>query len=410
MNKAKPFNISKRVVLEAFKAVKANKGSSGVDGQSIAEFEKDLKGNLYKIWNRMSSGTYFPPAVKTVEIPKSDGKMRSLGIPTVPDRVAQTVVKMYLEPNVDPIFHPDSYGYRPRKSAIQALGVARKRCWKYNWVIDLDIKGFFDNLDHELVKKAVSRHTDQKWILMYVERWLKAPAQRADGTLVQRRKGSPQGGVISPLISNIFLHYAFDEWMRRKHPNCPFERYADDIVVHCSTEEQAQGLLKLIKERMAQCMLELHPEKTKIVYCKDDSRKGSYLHESFDFLGYTFRMRRSWNSVKRKLFMNFSPAMSNKAAKAIRDKVREWRLDKRTDKSLGDFADITNSVVRGWINYYGAYTKSACAEVLQYIDYNLARWAKRKYKTFKGSINRARIWLTRVKNRDRRVFTHWELT
>ena len=410
MNKAKPFNISKMTVLEAFKAVKANRGSAGVDDQSITEFEKDLKDNLYEIWNRMSSGTYFPPAVKTVEIPKSEGKTRKLGIPTISDRVAQTVVKMCLEPNVDPIFHPDSYGYRPRKSAKQALEVARKRCWNHNWVIDLDIKGFFDNLDHELVMKAVSKHTDQKWILIYVERWLKAPAQLADGTLVQRGTGSPQGGVISPLISNVFLHYAFDEWMRRNYPNCPFERYADDIVIHCDTETQAQVLLKLIKERMAECKLELHPEKTKIVYCRDDNRKGNYPRESFDFLGYTFRMRRTLNNKKKVFFMNFSPAISNKAAKKIRDKVREWRLDKRTDMSLEDFAEIMNSVTRGWINYYGAFFKSACAAVLRYIDYNLAKWAKRKYKTFKGSFNKARIWLTKLKKRDQRLFTHWELT
>lgn len=410
VNKAKPFNISKIIVLNAFKEVKANKGSAGIDDITIQEFEKDLKDNLYKIWNRMSSGTYFPPAVKTVEIPKADGKTRKLGIPTISDRVAQTVVKMYLEPMLDPIFHSDSYGYRPGKSAIQALDIARKRCWKHNWIIDLDIKGFFDNLDHDLVMRAVHKHTDQKWILMYIERWLKAPAQLADGTIVNRDKGSPQGGVISPLIANLFLHYALDEWMRRNHPNCPFERYADDIVIHCNTEQQAQELLKLIRMRMAECKLELHPEKTKVVYCKDGKRKESYPQESFDFLGYTFRIRESRNSKDGTLFMNFSPAISNKAAKKIRDKVREWRLDKRTDMSLKDFARIMNSVVRGWINYYGAFYRSALAEVLRYIDYNLSKWAKRKYKTFKGSFNKARRWLTKVKNRDRQLFAHWKLT
>ena len=242
---------------------------------------------------------------------------------------------------------------------------------------------------------------------MYVERWLKAPAQLADGTLVHRDKGSPQGGVISPLISNIFLHYAIDEWMRRNFLHCPFERYADDIVVHCDTEEQAQGLLKAIKMRMAECKLELHPEKTKIVYCKDGKRRREYQHERFDFLGYTFQIRRSRNSRDGTFFMNFSPAISNKASKKIRDKIREWRIDKRTDKSLGDYAQIMNAVVRGWINYYGVFSKTAIVKVLQYIDYNLAKWAKRKYKTFKGSFNRARKWLMRLKNRDRKLFAHW---
>ena len=410
VNKAKPFVISKMIIMEAFKAVKANDGSEGVDDETIEEFEKNLKDNLYKIWNRMSSGTYFPPPVMTVEIPKGEGKMRKLGIPTVSDRVAQTVVKTYLEPSLDPIFHPDSFGYRPRKSAIQALEVARKRCWKQNWVIDLDIKGFFDNLDHELVMKAVRKHTDKKWILMYVERWLKAPAQLADGTLVHRDRGSPQGGVISPLISNIFLHYAFDEWMKRNFPNCPFERYADDIVVHCSTEAQAQGLLESIRKRLAECKLELHPEKTKIVYCYGYRKKMNYPNESFDFLGYTFRIRESRNSKDGSLFMNFTPGISNKAAKKIRDKIRKWKIAKRTDMSLEDFAQIMNSVIRGWINYYGVLLKSALAKVLQYIDYNLAKWAQKKYKSFKGSFNKAREWLTRLKHRDRQLFVHWNLT
>lgn len=228
MEQAKPFCISKRVVWEAYKRVKVNQGAAGVDAESIADFEKDLKNNLYKIWNRMASGSYFPPPVRTVAIPKKDGGERKLGIPTVADRIAQMVVKMYLEPVLEPIFHPDSYGYRPGKSAIEALGVARRRCWRYNWVVDLDIKGYFDSIDHELLMRAVRKHTDSRWILLYVERWLKAPAQTEDGTLVNRDRGTPQGGVISPLLANLFLHYAFDEWMRRNYRNIPFERYADD--------------------------------------------------------------------------------------------------------------------------------------------------------------------------------------
>lgn len=242
MSKAKPFRISKRTVWEAYKRVKANKGTAGVDEISITEFERDLENNLYKLWNRMSSGSYFPPPVRSVEIPKSSGGKRILGIPTVADRTAQTVVKMNLEPELEPHFHRDSYGYRPGKSAVQAVGVVRERCWRNDWVLDLDIKGCFDNLDHELLMRAVRRHTDCRWMLLYIERWLKAPVQQPDGTLVQREKGVPQGGVISPLLANLFLHYAFDEWMKRNFPRIPFERYADDAIVHCRSERQAQWL------------------------------------------------------------------------------------------------------------------------------------------------------------------------
>lgn len=274
MIKAKPFRISKRVVFESYKRVRANRGAAGVDQESIADFGKDLKNNLYKIWNRMSSGSYFPPAVRLVAIAKKDGGQRKLGVPTVSDRIAQMVAKMYFEPEVDPYFHPGSYGYRPGKSAIEAVGVARKRCWRYNWAVDLDIKGFFDNIDHELLMRAVRKHTDSKWLLLYIERWLKAPVQAADGTLDSREKGSPQGSVISPLLANLFLHYAFDEWMRRNYDSIPFERYADDILVHCKSEQQARWIKTVIAERLRQCGLELHPEKTKIVYCKDSFRKG----------------------------------------------------------------------------------------------------------------------------------------
>jgi len=407
VNKAKPFNISKRVVIDAYKAVKANKGSAGVDGVTFEEFEKDLTGNLYKIWNRMSSGTYFPPAVRTVEIPKDDGKMRKLGIPTIPDRVAQMVVKMYLEPKIDPYFHPDSYGYRPRKSAIQAVEVARKRCWKYNWVIDLDIKGFFDNMDHNLVMKAVRMHTEEKWILLYIERWLKASSQLPDGTQELRDKGTPQGGVISPLLANLFMHYAFDEWMKRNFPNNPFERYADDVVVHCKTEEEAKKLLEEIRKRLAECLLELHPEKTKIVYCKDDNRKGNYKNEKFDFLGFTFQIRKAQNS-KGSIFMSFLPAIGDKATKMIREEVRKWNIQRRTDKSLEEFAKEKNPIIQGWINYYGKFYRSKLENVLQCIDLNLAKWAKRKYKSFKASLSRGIKWIGRLKSRDNQLFAHWE--
>jgi RNA-directed DNA polymerase len=275
---AKPYVIPKRLVWEAYQRVKANRGAAGVDGESLAAFEKDLKGNLNKVWNRMSSGSYFPPPVRLVEIPKDNGGKRPLGIPTVADRVAQTVVKMVFEPLVEPVFHQDSYGYRPGRSALDAVGVARKRCWGADWVIDLDIKGFFDSISHDLVERAVAHHTDLPWVRLYVGRWLRAPVQRPDGTLEERTKGTPQGGVISPLLANLFLHYAFDLWMQRTFPRVQFERYADDAIVHCRSKGQARAVLEAIRGRFEQCGLERHPVKTRIVYCKDDDRPGEYEH------------------------------------------------------------------------------------------------------------------------------------
>ncbi len=274
MPEAKPYNIPKQLVWDAYQRVKANRGAAGVDGESLAAFEQDLKGNLYKVWNRMSSGSYFPPPVRLVEIEKDNGGTRPLGIPTVADRVCQTVAKMVLEPMVEPVFHPDSYGYRPGKSALDAVGMARKRCWATAWVIDLDIKSFFDSLDHELVERAVAHHTDIPWVRLYIARWLRAPVQRPDGTLEQRTRGTPQGGVVSPLLANLFLHYAFDIWMQRHFPGVRFERYADDAIVHCRTEQEARAVLEAIRGRFEQCGLELHPMKTRIVYCKRDGRPG----------------------------------------------------------------------------------------------------------------------------------------
>ena len=288
-----------------------------MDDQSIEEFEKDLKNNLYKLWNRMSSGSYLPPPVKRVQIDKRGGGKRPLGIPTVSDRIAQAVVKGYLEPELEKHFHPDSYGYRPGKSALQAVGKARQRCWRYAWVLDLDIKAFFDSVPHELLLRAVRKHTDCRWVLLYVERWLKAPVQLDDGTLQPREKGTPQGSVVSPLLSNLFLHYTFDRWMAKHHPNIPFERFADDLLCHCNSEEQARELKDILERRFADCGLELHPSKTKIVYCKDDDRRGNYPNEKFDFLGYEFRPRRSKNRWG-KFFVNFSPGVSKAATKAIR--------------------------------------------------------------------------------------------
>ncbi|MGH8402034.1 MAG: group II intron reverse transcriptase/maturase [Gammaproteobacteria bacterium] len=408
MSKPKPFAISKEVVWEAYLRVKANKGAAGVDRESIEEFEKGLKGNLYKLWNRMSSGSYTPPPVRMVEIPKPGGRgVRILGVPTVADRIAQTVVKMYLEPQVEPVFHPDSYGYRPGRSALQAVGVCRERCWKRDWIIDLDIQKFFDTLDHELVLRAVRHHTDRRWILLYVERWLKAPLQREDGTLVAREQGSPQGSAISPLLANLFMHYAFDAWMKREFPGIGFERYCDDVVVHCKSERQAKYILIAITERLAGCKLAVSPDKTRLVYCKDDHRLGSHEHERFDFLGYTFRPRLSRSLKHDKYFVNFSPAVSDEAGKRMRREIRSWRLQRRSDKTLGDLARMFNVVVQGWINYYGRYYPSMLHRSLRPLNEYLVRWARRKYKRLHRHDERARRFIADVSQREPNLFAHW---
>ncbi|MBP1778306.1 MAG: Retron-type reverse transcriptase [candidate division NC10 bacterium] len=409
MSEAKPYAIPKQLVWDAYQQVKANRGAAGVDGQSLAAFEHDLKGNLYKVWNRMSSGSYFPPPVRLVEIPKETGGMRPLGIPTVADRVAQTVVKMVLEPLVEPCFHPDSYGYRPGRSALDAVGTARQRCWDADWVIDLDIKAFFDSLDHALLERAVAHHTDLPWVRLYIARWLRAPVQRPDGTLAQRTTGTPQGGVVSPLLANLFLHYAFDLWMRRTFPRIPFERYADDAIVHCRSERQAQVVLEAIRGRFAQCGLELHLTKTRIVYCKDDDRPGEHGHIKFDFLGYTFQPRRAKNR-QGKFFVSFLPAISTQAATAIRQTIREWRMAAtRNNQSLEDLARLVNPVVRGWMNYYGRFYRSRCVQVLRHLNEALAAWVRRKYTRFRRRERAAMHWLGRIARRDPHVFVLWEL-
>lgn len=409
MPEAKPYDIPKQLVWEAYQRVKANRGAAGVDGESLAAFDKDLKGNLYKIWNRMSSGSYFPPPVRLVEIEKDNGGMRPLGIPTVADRVAQTVVKMVLEPVVEPEFHPDSYGYRPGRGALDAVAVARKRCWEADWVIDLDIRAFFDSLDWNLVERAVAHHTEVSWVRLYIARWLRAPVQRPDGTMEQRARGTPQGGVISPLLANLFLHYAFDLWMRRHYPSVQFERYADDAIVHCRSKRQAEVVLEAIRDRFVQCKLELHPTKTKIVYCKDDDRRGEYEPVVFDFLGYTFQPRRAKNRYG-KFFVSFLPAISTKSAKKIRKTIREWRLaSTRNNQRLEDLARLLNPVVRGWMNYYGRFYRSKCVQVLRHLNEALAAWARRKYKRFRCRERASVHWLGRIARRDPKLFVLWEL-
>jgi RNA-directed DNA polymerase len=408
MTGAKSFTIEKSEVWGAFKRVKANQGAAGVDGQTLERFEDRLGSELYKLWNRMSSGSYMPPPVRRVMIPKADGGQRPLGIPTVSDRIAQEVVRRYLEPLLEPVFHKDSYGYRPGRSAIDAIRTARQRCWRYDWVLDMDIKGFSDTIDHELLLRAVRHHTDCTWVLLYIERWLKAPVMREDGTLVAPDRGTPQGGVISPLLANLFLHYAFDQWMDRENPDVPFERYADDIICHCRTEGEARALRKQVQTRLCECGLALHPQKTKIVYCKDTNRKGQYPTVAFDFLGYRFQPRLAvWRGG---LFgVSYLPAASPKALKTFRRRVRNWGLQRRSDKGLIDLARMFNRKIEGWIGYFRCFYKSALYPTLRLIDAHLHRWVMRKFKRFKQQPRQARLWLARIAKSTPGLFAHWSL-
>jgi RNA-directed DNA polymerase len=405
----KPFKITKKQVYEAYKAVKSNQGAAGVDKESIEQFEANLKGNLYKLWNRMSSGSYLPPPVRAVSIPKKSGGERILGVPTVADRVAQTVVKQLIEPDLDPIFLADSYGYRPGKSALDAIGVTRERCWKYNWVLEFDIKGLFDNIDHELLLRAVRKHVKCIWALLYIERWLKAPMELEDGTRVERTCGTPQGGVVSPILSNLFMHYTFDLWMARTYPNLPWCRYADDGLVHCRVEHEAQVVKAALQARLAECRLEMHPTKTKIVYCKDGNRRGKYPNIKFDFLGYCFRPRLVRRSRDNLLFCSFSPVVSPSALKSMRAKIRELGIRRRTEVSLEEIAFRINPLLRGWINYYGRYAPSALAPLLRYVNQTLQAWARRKFKRFQAHKIRVSRFLQKLSRQNANLFVHWRL-
>jgi RNA-directed DNA polymerase len=354
MQGAKSFTISKQLVYESYKRVKSNRGSAGIDGIEMEDFDENLSKNLYKIWNRMSSGSYFPSPVKLVEIPKSNGGKRPLGIPTIDDRIAQMVVVLSLSPVVEPYFHQDSYGYRANKSAHDAISTARKRCWKYDWVVDLDVKQFFDTIDHELLMKAVRRHTSCKWMLLYIERWLKVPYEKPDGIRMNREQGVPQGSVIGPLLANLFLHYAFDKWMQIYHPDILFERYADDSICHCNSREEAEMLIEAIGKRLKSCKLELNSAKTKIVYCKDSNRTGSFKNVSFDFLGHTFKPR-SVRSKSGEYFTGFNPAISKSSQVKIGRTMRNWRLQSWVNNDLAIIARRINPIIQGWINYYGKF-------------------------------------------------------
>jgi RNA-directed DNA polymerase len=391
-SKAKPFDIPKWAVWEAFKHVKANQGAAGVDGQSITEFEVDLSNNLYKLWNRLSSGSYFPPPVRRVDIPKADGGTRPLGIPTVADRIAQEVARRYLGPRLEPVFHPDSYGYRPGKSALDAVRTARQRCWSHDWVLDIDVRSYFDSIDWGLLLKAGRHHTDCRWLLLYIERWLKAPAQMEDGSVVPRTAGTPQGGVISPLLANLFLHYAFDMWMTRTFPHIPFERYADDIICHCKSADEARVLWSALADRLTTCKLVLHPVKTRIVYC----------------LGFTFRARKTvWRGYIHA--HGFMPAASPAALKAMRRTIRRWAIHHRSDRALQDLATMCNPYIRGWINYYGQFYHTQLRPTLTRIDAYVIRWSRRKFKRRRHQTKGARAWFARLRRVTPTLFAHWQL-
>ena len=406
--KDKPFVIPKPLVWEAYRRVRANKGAPGVDGQDLDEFEADLQGNLYRIWNRMSSGSYFPPAVRAVQIPKPHGGgVRMLGVPTIADRVAQTVVAMHLEERADQRFHPDSYGYRPGKSAHDALVACRQRCWKYDWVIDLDVQKFFDEVPWDLIIRAVEAVTDCSWVLLYVKRWLAAPLQHPNGALIERSKGTPQGSAVSPVLANLFLHYALDSWMARNFPGCPFERYADDAIVHCKTRALAEYVLGQIAARMEEVGLRLHPDKTRIVYCKDSNRRGKHEHISFTFLGFAFRPREAINRETGEQFTSFSPAISPEALKAKGDRLREMRIHRRTDLTLNDLAAWLNPIVAGWMPYYGRFYRSALDPLLRRVRFYLRRWAGNKYKRLRTH-KRFQRWWAGLQDREPGLFAHWQ--
>jgi RNA-directed DNA polymerase len=407
VEKTKSFSIPKKLFVEAFKRVKANAGTAGVDLESLADFERDLKDNLYRLWNRMSSGSYMPPAVKAVPIPKKSGGTRILGVPTVGDRIGQMVVKLIIEPRIEAIFLPDSYGYRPKKSALDAIGVTRERCWRNDWVLEFDIKGLFDNISHELLMKAVRKHVSEPWILLYIERWLTAPMQQNDGSQVARARGTPQGGVISPILSNLFLHYVFDAWMVRQHPDLLWCRYADDGLVHCKTLQQAEALLQELQERFSACELELHPSKTKIVYCKDSNRKQDYPERSFTFLGYTFRARRAKNTKDNRVFANFLPGASKEAVKSMRAKTKKSNIRNRTELSLNDIAERFNPILQGWINYYGRYSRTVLYSVWRHFNKTLVSWAMAKYKPLRQRKTKAGLFLEKIVQKQPRLFAHW---
>lgn len=408
-NETKSVPISRLMVWEAYKKVRANKGSAGVDSESMDEFDANRSKHLYKLWNRMASGSYLPPAVKEVEITKKDGKPRKLGIPTISDRVGQMVIKDYIEPRLEKIFSPNSYGYRPGKSAHQALASVRLNCRKTDWVIDLDIKGFFDNIDHGKLMLAIEKHVPENWAKLYIYRWLTAPILTKSGELLAKQgKGTPQGGVISPLLANLFLHYGFDRWLEQTDNTVNFTRYADDVIVHCKSKSHTEQTLKAIGQRINDIGLELHPDKTKIVYCRDYWRQEKYQEVKFDFLGYSFQPRTTKSKKTGGLFLGFDCAISISSRKRIADKLGELNLEKLSFKSIVGIAQFLNPIIRGWINYYGKFRISMLHKVFRLLNKRLVRWARKRYKRYKTSLKRGFQWLKTVQVQYPTLFYHWQ--
>jgi group II intron reverse transcriptase/maturase len=409
-NKTKSVPISTTMVWEAYKKVRRNKGSAGVDEVSMAEYDADRSKHLYKLWNRLASGSYFPPPVKEVEITRKDGKIRKLGIPTISDRVGQMVVKDYLEPRFEKIFSPNSYGYRPNKNAHQALESVRKNCWRQDWVIDLDIKGFFDNIDHKKLMQAVERHVPEQWAKMYIIRWLEAPVLKKTGELVTKQgKGTPQGGVISPLLANLFLHYVLDKWLELTDPQVKLERYADDAILHCNSKAHAEETLRKVQTRIESCGLELHPDKTKLVYCRDFRRMENHPQVKFDFLGYSFQPRTAKSRKTGKLFLGYDCAISISSRKRIADRLEELNIENLSFKSIVGIAQFLNPMIRGWVHYYGKFRGYELSKVFQLLRKRLVKWARKRYKRYRTSLTKAYKWLDRVRKQFPYLFYHWEV-
>ncbi len=410
-NETKSIPISRQMVWEAYQKVRSNQGSAGVDAVSMQEYDTNRSKHLYKLWNRMASGSYFPPPVKEVEIPKKDGSIRKLGVPTISDRVGQMVVKMFIEPRLEGVFSPNSYGYRPNRNAHQALQKVRENCWKQDWVIDLDIKGFFDNIDHRKLMLAVKKHVPENWVVLYIARWLEAPVFTTSGQLVQKEgKGTPQGGVISPLLANLFLHYAFDKWLENADADVQFTRYADDAIVHCKSKAHAEQILNALHQRMESVGLELHAQKTKIVYCRDYRRKGKHPIVKFDFLGYSFQPRSAFSKKTKKMFLGYDCAISISSRKRIADKLGELNVNKLNFKSIVGVAQYLNPMIRGWVRYYGKFKMYELTKVFRLLSARLVWWARRKYKRYKTSMGKAYKWLTTVRKQFPTLFYHWRFS
>src|SRR5690554_3088824 len=410
-SETKSIPISRQMIWAAYQKVRSNKGSAGVDAISMEEFDVNRSKHLYKLWNRMASGSYFPPAVKEVEIPKKDGKIRKLGIPTISDRVGQMVVKMFIEPRIEEIFSTNSYGYRPHRNAHQALQKVRENCWKQDWVIDLDIKGFFDNIDHAKLMLSVNKHVLEKWAVLYIERWLEADVLTKSGQFIQKQgKGTPQGGVISPLLANLFLHYAFDKWLENTDKDVRFTRYADDVIIHCKSNAHAEQTLNAVHQRMETVGLELHPQKTKIVYCRDYRRKGKYRTVKFDFLGYSFQPRSAYSKKIRKMFIGYDCAISISSRKRIADKLEALNVNKLNFKTIGGVAQYLNPIIRGWVHYYGKFKMYELTKVFRLLSKRLVWWARRRYKRYKTSIRKGYQWLSTVRKQYPTLFYHWQFS